>query len=258
MIAFPHSVALESRMKASRIPWIPLLGWSCIAHAGPLSPSLAPGQNLDLSSYRLQTLDEQRRFREVEPVGTYQDAYFFTDGGTGEMMFRVPSGAGHSANSEYPRVELRESGSWMMDPASQQVHAESIELRVMAEPATGSLIFAQIHGEKAGGSEALKLRWLNGDVVMGVKQHYRDPEQRIPLLRQVPLGAPIDCRLRLVGDTVSVEVSSGTARAARDFQYAADSWRDIPVYFKVGNYSQDRREDGSTSVVAVRRLTLTR
>ncbi len=74
----------------------------------------------------------------------------------------------------------------------------------------------------------------------------------------MPLGAPIDCRLRLVGDTVSVEVSSGTARAAREFQYAADSWRDIPVYFKVGNYSQDRREDGSTSVVAVRRLTLTR
>ncbi|MEX3526141.1 MAG: hypothetical protein VB143_01135 [Burkholderia sp.] len=63
MIASAYSVTPESHMKAFRMSWIPLLGWSCIAHAGPLSPGLASGRNFDLSSYRLQTLDEQRRFK---------------------------------------------------------------------------------------------------------------------------------------------------------------------------------------------------
>lgn len=234
------------------------MAWIGTAQAQTLNPSLSPGQNFDLSAYTLQTLDGHLQFKEVSPIGSYQDAFFFTDPTTGAMIFRVPSGAGHSKHSEFPRVELRENKSWIIGSSDGVPHTESIVLRVLAEPLTGELIFAQIHGEKTGGSEALKMRWSHGDIVMGVKQHYGDKEERIPLLHGLSLNALIACQLELVNNTLTVHVQSGTASATHRFSYAADSWKDIPVYYKVGNYSQDKEADGSVGSVAVEHLQLSR
>lgn len=235
-----------------------VMTWAGTAQAQHLDPGLAPGQNFDLSSYRLQTLDAHLQFKEVGPVGSYQDAFFFTDPGTGAMTFRVPSGAGHSKNSEFPRVELREINSWTMGAQDHARHTESMVLRVLSEPRTGELIFAQIHGEKSGGSEALKMRWSHGDIEMGVKQHYGDKEARIPLLHGLSLGDRIECHLELVNGTLTVHVQSGTATVTQSFSYDTDSWKDIPVYYKVGNYAQDKQADGSAGSVAVERLELER
>ncbi|CDG80811.1 polysaccharide lyase family 7 protein [Janthinobacterium agaricidamnosum] len=224
--------------------------------AGPLDPALAPGQNFDLAPFRLQTLDANLQFTEISPIDRYQDAYFFSDQRTGAMTFRVPSGAGHSGNSEFPRVELREERDWTIDAGSTQQRELSVALRVLAEPATGELIFAQIHGERSGGSEALKMRWSHGDIVMGVKKHYGDPEQRIPLLHGVALGSRIECNLAFRGDTLNVEVRSGTEDAKYEFSYAADAWQSTPVYYKVGVYSQDKQQDGTTGSIAVEHLAL--
>lgn len=224
--------------------------------AGPLDPGRVPGQNFDLAPFLLQTLDANLQFTEVNPIDRYQDSYFFTDQHTGAMTFRVPSGAGHSGHSEFPRVELREKGNWLIDAGSTQERKLSIALRVLAEPQTGELIFAQIHGERSGGSEALKMRWSHGDIVMGVKKHYGDPEERITLLRGVALGSHIDCKLALRGDTLKVEVRAGEASARHAFSYASDAWKAIPVYYKLGLYSQDKQQDGSTASVAVEHVSL--
>ncbi|MBB5370055.1 MULTISPECIES: polysaccharide lyase family 7 protein [unclassified Janthinobacterium] len=226
------------------------------APAGPLDPGRVPGQNFNLTPFLLQTLDTRLQFTEVDPIGLYQDSYFFTDQHTGAMAFRVPSGAGHSGHSEFPRVELREKGNWAIDSGSTQRRTLSLALRVLAEPTTGELIFAQIHGERSGGSEALKMRWSHGDIVMGVKKHYGDPEQRITLLRGVALGSRIECKLAVRGDILSVDVRSGQASAKHEFSYASDAWKAIPVYYKAGLYSQDKQHDGSTASVAVERLEL--
>ncbi|MBB5610968.1 MULTISPECIES: polysaccharide lyase family 7 protein [unclassified Janthinobacterium] len=226
------------------------------AQAGPLDPGRVAGKNFDLAPFLLQTLDASLQFTEVDPIGSYQDSYFFTDQHTGAMTFRVPSGAGHSGHSEFPRVELREKGNWAIDAASKQRRTLSLALRVLAEPTTGELIFAQIHGERSGGSEALKMRWSHGDIVMGVKKHYGDKEQRIILLRGVALGSRIECKLAVRGDTLNVEVRNGTEDVKQVFAYASDAWKAIPVYYKVGLYSQDKQQDGSTASVAVERLEL--
>lgn len=233
------------------------LAWGCNAQAQSLNPALPPGQNFDLSSYLLQTLDAELKFKEVKRIGSYQDAYFFTDGSNGRMIFRVPSGAGHTENSEYPRVELRENGAWMID-SQGPVHNESVTLTVLEEPKTGNLIFAQIHGEKAGGSETLKMRWTHGTVLMGVKKHFGDKEEQIPLLHGLALGDTIECHLKLQGDTLTVDVRSGAASEIHSFQYDAASWHGIPLYFKVGVYSQDKEADGSVGSIAVHRLELIR
>ena len=238
--------------------FVSVIAWIGDVQARPLDPALAPGQNFDLSSYRLQTLDTRLQFKEVNPVGTYQDRFFFTDHNTGAMTFRVPSGAGHTKDSKFPRVELRENISWTMDSRDGRQHSESIVLQVLAEPKTGELIFAQIHGEKTGGSEALKMRWSHGEILMGVKKHYGDDEEKISLLRGLSPGDTIECHLEFVNGMLMVHIRSGNVTSTRSFGYAVNSWRGIPLYYKVGIYSQDKDSDGSVGSVAVQRLELTR
>jgi Alginate lyase len=226
--------------------------------AADLDPALAPGQNFDLHSYRLQTLDDHLQFKQVSPIGSYQDPFFFTQPGAGAMNFRVPSGAGHTGGSEFPRVELREIDSWMMGLPDGALHRETIRLRVVSEPATGRLIFAQIHGEEISGTELLKMRWSHGEIIMAVKKHPGDGEEKISLLRGLTLGDAIECRLELINEKLTVNLRSGDRAAERSFDYDKESWKNVPLYFKAGNYAQDKDVDGSAAIVSIERLELAR
>lgn len=188
-------------------------------------------------------------------MGTHQDPYFFTDPKTGAMNFRAPAGAGHSIHSEYPRVELRQVEDFTMSASGGQPHAEAVVLRVVKEPLTGKLIFAQIHGEKTG-TELLKLRWTHGDILMGVKARPGAREQQIPLLHGLALGDAIECHIVLENNIAMVTVRSGGHKAEQSFTYDAGAWKGQSLYFKVGNYTQDKQRDGSEGIVAVQRLKL--
>jgi hypothetical protein len=217
---------------------------SCSAPA--LDPSKAPGQNFDLSGYRLQTLDGSLQVKQVDPINAYTDKYFFTDGSTGAMTFSVPSGAGSTANSHYPRSELRGKATWNMGVT----RTLSVSMKVLQQPATGQIIIGQIHGEQTGGSELLKLRWTNGDILMGVKKNFGDSEQKLLIKSGIALGQNIDYVIKLVGSTVTVTVN-GTSKS---FTYNATSWGDVDLYFKLGAYSQDSEKNGTTAKVAVTAL----
>ncbi|WP_273820987.1 polysaccharide lyase family 7 protein [Pseudomonas asplenii] len=228
--------------------------WSSVLLASALDPGAAPGKNFDLSSYRLQTFNSSLQVLQVQPIGSYLDPFFFTDSVTGEMVFRVPSGAGHTAHSEYPRVELRQISSWFMTMNLSQPRVQTVKLRVINEPARGGLIFAQVHGEETGGSEALKLRWRQGTIEVGYKEHYGDKESRLVMLRGLSLGDVITCRISVLNADITIEVESETAGSKRTLHYDLPSWRDIPLYFKVGVYSQDDQADGSYGSAAVLEL----
>jgi hypothetical protein len=211
-----------------------------------LDTGKAPGQNFDLSGYKLQTLDGSLQLKQVSPIGSYTDPYFYTDGATGAMTFYVPSGAGSTANSEYPRSEMRGNATWNMGGT----HTLSASMKVLQQPATGKIIIGQIHGEQTGGSELLKIRWTNGDVLMGVKQHFADAEQQILIKSGLALGDNIDYTIKLVGSTVTVTVN-GTSKS---YTYDTASWSAIDLYFKIGAYSQDSSADGTHAKVAVTAL----
>ncbi|HEY4079333.1 MAG TPA: polysaccharide lyase family 7 protein [Burkholderiaceae bacterium] len=226
------------------------------AHAQiALDPTAAPGQNFDLSRYRLQTLDGTQRFTEVSVLHAYQDSYFFTDPKSGAMIFRTPAGAGHSRHSEYPRVELREIDDFTMDSSGGRQHAESLAFRVMSEPKTGKLIFAQIHGESAG-TELLKLRWTHGDVLMGVKVRPGAAEEQLALMHGLSTGDLVECQIALLGNTVTVRARSNEHELTQSFTYDESAWSGQRLYFKVGNYTQDNERDDSEGVVAVQQLKL--
>jgi len=219
-------------------------------------PGTVPEKTIDLSLFKLQTLDDHMQFTELSSINEHQDPYFFTYPKTNILIFRVPSGAGHSMNSEYPRVELRQKDDWTMDAHDGRLHGESLMLRVMAEPRTGKLIFAQIHGERTA-TEMLKMRWTHGTISMGVKPHPEAGEQEIDLLHGVSLGSVFECRIEVQNDTVTVHLRTSSATATHSFRYDAESWKDSPLYFKAGNYSQDKNRDGSIGIVAIQRLELT-
>lgn len=225
-------------------------------HAASLDIALAPGQNFNLEPFRLQTLDADLQFKQIDPIVTYQDTHFFTDQTSGAMRFRVPAGAGHTQNSEFPRVELRQKRSWIMDADNKQARGLSVVLQISEEPKTGELIFAQIHGEKTGGSEALKMRWSHGTILMGVKKQFGDKEDQIQLLNGLSLGDVIECNIVLTGDSLTVSASSGTKKASQQFSYDASSWHNIPLYYKTGVYLQDKTQDGSFGSMDIQKLTL--
>lgn len=236
--------------------FISIVFWICGAHATPLDKSLSPGQNFNLEPFRLQTLDADLQFKQVDPIGTYQDAHFLTDQTSGAIRFRIPAGAGHTQNSEFPRVELRQKHSWIMDADNKQARALNVVLQISEGPKTGEIIFAQIHGEKTGGSEALKMRWRHGTILMGVKKQFGDKEDQIQLLNGLSLGDVIECKILLTGDILTVSVSSGTRKASQQFSYDAASWQNIPLYYKTGVYLQDKTQDGSFGTMVIQQLSV--
>ena len=231
-----------------------LLATTACAQA-TLDPAAAPGQNFELSAYRLQTLSSKLEFTEVSLIKSYQDHFFFTDPKTGAMLFRTPAGAGHSGHSEYPRVELRTIDDFTMEASRDHARAQSLVLQVLAEPGTGKLIFAQIHGETTG-TELLKMRWTHGNILMGVKMQPGAQEQQIELLRGIALGDRVECQLTLQGSILTVTVRSQDRSVTKRFSYDANAWSGQELYFKFGNYLQDKEHDGSEGVVAVQQLTL--
>lgn len=213
------------------------------------SASLPPGKNFNLSAYTLQTLDSSLNVKQVNlsSNSTYTDAYFFTDT-SGGIKFQVPSGAGSTANSEYPRSELRNNNDWNLS-SSGGTHSLTATLKVVAQPATGQIIVGQIHGEKTGGSEALKIRWTNGNIVAGYKVNFADSEVKTTLISGVPLGTSFTYSIKVVGLKATVTATSGSKTGTKTITYGSSSWSGIGMYFKAGNYSQDGSKDGSHSSV---------
>ena len=217
-------------------------------NSSALDPSKPPGVNFDLSGFKLQTFDSALNVKEVKVIGSYSDQYFYTDPVTGAMTFYVPSGAGATVNSDFPRSELRGISTWRIGVT----RTLAVSAMVLQQPATRSIIIGQIHGEQTGGSELLKLRWTKGDILMGVKPSYGDIEQKILIKSGVALGENIDYVIKMVGSTVTVTVNG----VAKSFTYNTASWSAIDLYFKVGNYSQDSAADGTVAKVAVTALAV--
>jgi hypothetical protein len=208
-----------------------------------LDSSKPPGANFDLSGFKLQTFDSALKVKDVKPIGSYSDNYFYTDAATGAMTFYVPSGAGSTANSTYPRSELRGLSTWRIGAT----RTLAVSAKILQQPATGNIIIGQIHGQQTGGSELLKLRWLKGDILMGVKATYGATEQKILIKSGLALGENIDYVIKMVGSVVTVTVNG----VSKSFTYNTASWSAIDLYFKLGAYSQDSSADGTHAKVAV-------
>jgi Alginate lyase len=216
---------------------------ACIARAGAVEAAAAPGGRFDLSRYKLQLpLARGDGVVEVEPpaLARYASAFFYLDPRSGAMLFHCPDGGATTRQSHYPRVELRQQDEWTFTGA----HTLSGTLAVLEQPRSGSIIVAQIHGHSAG-SEALKLRWVDGTIVAAAKAGLGAAETRVTLARGMATGERFSFRIEQRERAVTVTVNGAAAK----FTYDA-SWDGQAVYFKAGNYLQDNSGSGSAGTVA--------
>jgi len=230
-----------------------------------IGASNTPGENFPImvSDYFLQGFDSSGNATNIDPLpSSYQDQYLYSNcynsshcySGvpSGAAIFKTPSGLGTTPNSDYPRVELQAYHEFQNGQTF--TNEQTGTAYIVTEPSTDSIIFAQIHGDKVGGSEMFKLRWVSGEVIAGVKANYGDTEVKTNLIAAA-LKSKINYTLKAVGTsseikvTITVSVNGGSA-VSKTFTYPESGWSGINLYFKAGDYNQDSSADGSEAVVA--------
>ena len=207
----------------------------------PLSVEKTPGQNFDLGHYKLQLpVAGHRGVEEISGLGSYQSKYFYTDPSSGAMVFSCPDNGATTKGTHYPRTELRSLENWTFTGN----HQLTATLAVIQQTGSRDIIIGQIHGDGKG-SEALKLRWHDGQIIAGVKTNPGTSEARQTIVSGIALGEKFTYTIAQQGHNVTVTVNG----SRQTFVYGA-GWRGETVYFKAGNYLQDNSASGSSGIVA--------
>jgi len=78
------------------------------ATAQELDPTVPPSGNFDLSYWKLTRPNNTERDEDALINGYYKEGEFYTDTITGAMVFNCPNHGRTTANTSFPRTELRE------------------------------------------------------------------------------------------------------------------------------------------------------
>lgn len=209
-----------------------------------LNAHVAPGGNFDLSIWELQ-----------EPVGSpgspttyapaqlegpngHQDTYFFTDPTDGSMAFWDPENGVTTANSMYPRSELRETtpGGSPANWAPTGTHTLSATLKATMIP--DHVAVGQIHlgtGTPASTKPLLELFYFStGSIAIGVEQSPAGSNEVRTTVGNVPLGTKWSYVIGLSGNAVTLVIDGGATQAFS----MATSFDQENMYFKAGDYDQ--------------------
>jgi hypothetical protein len=219
---------------------------------GGLNAILSPGSNFDLSLWELQ-----------EPVGAagspttispaalaagYHDSYFFTDPTDGAMTFWDPENGVTTADSSYPRSELREinaDGSAANWPVAG-TNILSATLAVTQVP--DHVCVGQIHlgtaiqsGLAASTKPLAELYYYaSGAIELGIEDDLTGG-QTAHAIASVPLGTMFTYTLQLTGDgTISLAVDGTTTTFTMPAAFAG-----YGQYFKAGDYDQSVGSDAT-------------
>jgi hypothetical protein len=219
-----------------------------------LNPSVAPGGNFDLSLWELQ-----------EPVGApgapttilpaqlagpsgFHDMYFFTDPTDGAMTFWDPENGVMTANSSYPRSELREMTAAGAGANWPIAGTNTLSATVAVVKVPDHVCVGQIHigsaiqaGLGASTKPLLELYYYaSGDVELGIEDSPTG-NQTTHMIANVPLGARFTYSIELTGAGVITLVLNG---ATSTFTMPS-SFMGYGMYFKAGDYDQTAGTDGT-------------
>jgi hypothetical protein len=211
---------------------------------GGLDPKVAPGGNFDLSLWELQ-----------EPVGSpgspttispaqlagpngFHDTYFFTDPTDGSMSFWDPENGVTTANSSYPRSELREMTSAGAAANWMPTGTNTLSATLKATQIPDHVAVGQIHlgtGAPASTKPLLELFYFaTGSIVMAIEQTPAGGNEVQHTVGNVPLGTPWSYVIGLTGSTISLVIDGGATQT-----WAMSSTFDQEgMYFKAGDYDQ--------------------
>lgn len=208
-----------------------------------LDPAKTPGKNFDLSHFQLQLpIADGANVKTISSaaLATYTSDYFYT-APDGAMTFWCPVTGAHTAHTEYPRSELRETavgGDWQITGKHSLVARFKV---TKTPPGSKGMIIGQVHGNKTDGtSEVLKLEWMSSNAIVASVEKDTDPsaQQNIPL-GNYTLGSEYTYAIELANSTLKVTITDaqGTSKSITS-PYTAASWKEDTYYFKLGDYVQ--------------------
>jgi hypothetical protein len=210
-----------------------------------LDPKLAPGKNFNLSAFKLQTMTDALAFVEVASdtlTKGFTNRFFYTDSIDGSMVFYTPSNGGKTANSQYPRTELRQTGggaNWKM--ADTALYRMTASCRVTRAPsANPTVVIGQIHGSNTN-SELIELEW-NGNSAGNCRvfalfqtNDAAGSAYVVNVVTGLSLGALVSYELTMKKGVVNVSVNGKSVSTTYTTQYYGTT---DGYYFKAGNYLQ--------------------
>ncbi|HEX3903760.1 MAG TPA: polysaccharide lyase family 7 protein [Polyangia bacterium] len=217
-----------------------------------LNPSLAPGSNFDLSVWELQepvgSAGSPTTITPAGLAGGFHDSYFFTDPKDGAMTFWDPENGVTTADSSYPRTELREMNA-DGSPANWPVAGtNTLSATVAVIEVPDHVCIGQIHigsaiqaGLAASTKPLLELYYdATGAIALGIED---DPTggQTSHAIASVPLGTRFSYTLQLTGDgTITLVIDGATSTFT--LPAAFDGYGE---YFKAGDYDQTAGADAT-------------
>ncbi|WNW13045.1 polysaccharide lyase family 7 protein [Pseudomonas sp. DTU_2021_1001937_2_SI_NGA_ILE_001] len=199
---------------------------------------------IDLGSWNLSIpVGSPPKTIETQQLKQGYDGKYF-ESHSDRIFFWAPVTGTKTDNAKFPRSELRETWSdgtphnWLFPEADNFLYAT---LAVNQVPSSGRIVIGQIH-TKDSDRPMLKVEYQykdatkTGNIVAKVRQRFEDKEARIITLLE---GVALEERFRYIihlspGGELSVSVKDSNWRTS-----VGASWRDKPLYFKAGVYTQD-------------------
>jgi hypothetical protein len=221
-------------------------GGSTSSSGGGLNPGLPPGSNFDLSLWELQepvgSPGAPTTILPAQLAGGYHDAYFYTDPNDGAMTFWDPENGVMTANSNYPRSELREMTTGTTPANWPIAGTNTLSATVAVVQVPDHVCIGQIHigsaiqaGLAASTKPLLELfYYANGNVALGLESGPAGTEGTPTPLTTVPLGTKFSYAITLTGSGAITITINGTAYP---FTMPA-SFNGYGMYFKAGDYDQ--------------------
>jgi hypothetical protein len=224
---------------------------------GGLNPSVAPGANFDLSVWELQLpVGSAGNPTTIAPTaleGGFHDAYFFTDTTDGAMTFFDPENGVTTADSSYPRSELREmntNGTAANWPAAG-TNTLSATLAVTQVP--DHVCVGQIHiGTALEAALAVSTKpllelyyYASGAIDLAIEDSPAGGQSTYAITT-VPLGTKFSYTIQLTGAGTITLTVNGTPHTYP----IPSSFDGYGLYFKAGDYDQTADADAGAAVGA--------
>lgn len=228
---------------------------------GALDPAKTPGQNFDLSRWKLQlpiyTPDDPDGLLSLHTsvdevfnpaLTTYTSKYFYTNS-DGAMRFYAPTTGDTTSGSNNPRSELRElytdsQKSWLVTYGTAVLDGS---LKIYQTPAaTGKVVIGQIHGDTDTdpthfqNALAVLLYYQTGKIWAEINYSPSVNDRFKILTTTISSSLPsplITYRIVMVPGAMIITLNGNSQTAIVD-QSAATGWQNAQVYFKAGDYVQ--------------------
>jgi hypothetical protein len=207
-----------------------------------LRPGVPPAENFDLSGWSLTlpvgTPGNPTIIKTGQLVAGYTSSYFFT-GNDGAMVFWAPVTGVTTANSKFPRSELREdrNGSaynWSLAAGTATLTA-SVAIDTL--PPSNKIVVGQIHGNGPTNLPLIELAYKAGQIVAEVIANPNVNTQADTVLASgIGVGTAFD--YSIVTTPASMLIVSVGGKIGYEQPIDA-SWSTQQFYFKAGDYVQD-------------------